>query len=49
MYGYEIFRFPKIKSMGLPYYFTLVNCAAFVGLWKGLKGSETVLWKRTRR
>ena len=38
-----------VNWMGIPYYFSLVNCAALMGLWKGLMGSETVMWQRTSR
>jgi hypothetical protein len=30
----------------LPYYFTMINAAAFVGIFNVLRGSRAVVWKR---
>lgn len=33
----------------VPYYFSLMNAAAAVGLWRGVRGRQGAVWTRTRR
>jgi hypothetical protein len=33
----------------VPYYFTMVNAAALVGVFRGLLGRQRPAWARTRR
>ena len=40
---------PKVRGGHVPYYFCLVNGAAFIGLWKGVWGTQTGVWQRTTR
>lgn len=49
VYGFDLFRFRRLRFSGLPYYFSLVNGAALVGIWKGLLGTQRVTWQRTTR
>lgn len=49
LYAKNALGLQNVKWMGISYYFSLVNYAALMGLWKELMGSETVLWQRTSR
>ncbi len=49
IYGFNIFGCRKLRLSGIPYYFSLVNGAALVGIWKGLTGTQRVTWQRTTR
>jgi cellulose synthase/poly-beta-1,6-N-acetylglucosamine synthase-like glycosyltransferase len=43
--------FPRLDSrlVRVPYYFSLVNMAALVGIWRGLRRRQGSMWKRTTR
>ena len=40
-------RWPAV--IGVPFYFCMVNAAAWVGLLRGLSGVERVTWKKADR
>jgi cellulose synthase/poly-beta-1,6-N-acetylglucosamine synthase-like glycosyltransferase len=44
-------RIPQARSLlfRVPYYFTMVNAAALVGVFRGLLGRQRPAWARTRR
>lgn len=44
-------RFPKLQSrvFRIPYYFTMVNTAALLGIWRGLRRKQQSVWNRTER
>ena len=44
-----MFNVKFMKWSCIPYYFCLVNAAAFIGIWKGLAGGQSVTWQRTTR
>ncbi len=48
-YGLDIFGLRRLRLTGIPYYFSLVNTAALLGIWKGLTGTQRVTWQRTTR
>lgn len=48
-YAMNFMRLRRFGWGGVPYYFCLVNGAAFIGLWRGLLGIQKVTWQRTRR
>lgn len=48
-YAVNFLGLRRLSWSSIPYYFCLVNGAALVGLWKGLLGTQTVTWQRTRR
>ena len=48
-YALRIPALRRFRFGSIPYYFCLVNGAAFIGLWKGLLGTQTVTWQRTTR
>jgi glycosyltransferase involved in cell wall biosynthesis len=37
------------KLLGVPYYFCMINAAAFVGLYHALRGGRDLVWKRRDR
>lgn len=39
----------KVKVLFVPYYFFIMNLSVFLGLWRYLKGSQTVNWERAKR
>jgi biofilm PGA synthesis N-glycosyltransferase PgaC len=49
VYGFDLFGCRKLRLSGIPYYFSLVNVAALLGVWKGLMGTQRVIWQRTTR
>ena len=49
IYGFNILGCRKLRLSGIPYYFSLVNGAALVGIWRGLTGTQGVTWQRTTR
>ena len=48
-YRLNTFRLQQPRFSGIAYYFSLVNSAALLGIWKGLRGSQRVTWQRTTR
>ena len=36
----------KPKILRLPYYFCMINAAAFLGMYHALRGGRTLAWKR---
>ena len=48
-YGLNTLGFQQHRFSGIAYYFSLVNGAALFGIWKGLRGTQTVTWHRTAR
>jgi len=49
LYKYNLFGIRKMQGAGIPYYFFLVNGAAFFGIFKGLFNLQKVTWKKTSR
>lgn len=43
--------YPKADSLlfRVPYYFSMVNTAALLGVWRGLRGRQKPVWLRTER
>ena len=39
----------RIKLLFIPYYFCMMNYAVYMGFWKFLKGSQSVLWEKSAR
>lgn len=48
-YATNVVGLRRFRWSAIPYYFCLVNGAAFIGLWRGLLGIQKVTWQRTRR
>ncbi|HEY4760521.1 MAG TPA: glycosyltransferase family 2 protein [Thermoguttaceae bacterium] len=48
-YGRDILGLRGWRLCGIPFYFSLVNSAAFWGIWKGVTGKQKVTWQRTTR
>lgn len=48
-YALGLLDFARVKWVGVPFYFCLVNGAALLGIWRGLVGSQPVTWQRTLR
>jgi cellulose synthase/poly-beta-1,6-N-acetylglucosamine synthase-like glycosyltransferase len=48
-YGLNTLGLQQRRFSGIAYYFSLVNGAALFGIWKGLRGTQTVTWHRTNR
>ena len=42
-------RHIKVKILFVPYYFFVMNYAVFAGLYRYLKGSQSVTWERAKR
>jgi cellulose synthase/poly-beta-1,6-N-acetylglucosamine synthase-like glycosyltransferase len=44
-------KFPSMQSrlFRVPYYFVLVNTAAFLGIWRGIRSRQSAVWVRTER
>ncbi len=44
-------KFPSLDSkvFRVPYYFVLVNTAALVGIWRGIRSRQSAVWVRTER
>lgn len=38
-----------LKMLFIPYYFCMMNYAVFIGFWKYVRGSQTVLWEKSVR
>src|SRR5262249_25088401 len=49
--GWAAWRFPVLHApvFRIPYYFTMVNAAALVGLFKGWRRGQKATWARTER
>ncbi|HAS39972.1 MAG TPA: glycosyl transferase [Microscillaceae bacterium] len=39
----------KIKGLFVPYYFVVMNLSVFLGLWRYLKGQQSVVWEKAQR
>jgi biofilm PGA synthesis N-glycosyltransferase PgaC len=39
----------RIKLFYIPYYFCVMNCAVYAGMWRLLWGRQSAVWERTRR
>ncbi len=39
----------KVKAFFIPYYFCMMNYAMFAGLFRLLRGNQSVLWERAKR
>ncbi|MEM6802323.1 MAG: glycosyltransferase family 2 protein [Bacteroidota bacterium] len=39
----------RLKALFVPYYFCVMNYAVFVGLFRYMKGSQSVLWEKANR
>lgn len=39
----------RVKLLYIPYYFCVMNCAVYVGMWRLLRGRQSAVWERTRR
>ena len=48
-YGLNTIQLQQPRFSGIAYYFSLVNGAALIGIWKGLRGTQRVTWQRTTR
>lgn len=48
-YALGLLDFARVKWVGVPFYFCLVNGAALLGIWRGLVGGQPVTWQRTLR
>ena len=48
-YGLNTFGLQQRRFAGIAYYFSLVNGAALLGIWRGLRGAQSVTWSRTIR
>lgn len=48
-YAWNLPGIRRLPWSGVPYYFCLVNGAALLGLWKGIRGTQKVMWQRTTR
>lgn len=48
-YTMNVMGLRRYRWGAIPYYFCLVNGAAFIGLCRGLLGIQKVTWQRTRR
>ncbi len=38
-----------VSLLGIPFYFTLVNVAAIVGLWRGVRDAQPATWRTSTR
>jgi cellulose synthase/poly-beta-1,6-N-acetylglucosamine synthase-like glycosyltransferase len=49
--GAVAWRYPQAGSFifRVPYYFVMVNAAALLGLWRGVRGKQKPVWLRTER
>ena len=48
-YGLNTLGLRQLRISGIAYYFSFVNSAALLGLWKGLWGRQNAAWQRTTR
>jgi hypothetical protein len=48
-YGLNTIQLQQPRFSGIAYYFSLVNGAALIGIWKGLRGTQRVTWQRSTR
>ncbi len=39
----------RVKLLYIPYYFCVMNCAVYAGMWRLLRGRQSAVWERTRR
>lgn len=39
----------KVKAFFVPYYFCLMNWAMYAGLWRLLRGQQSVIWEKAER
>ena len=39
----------RMKGFFVPYYFTVMNYCVYLGFWRYLKGSQSVIWERSER
>lgn len=49
VFGMNVRVAQRIRWAGIPFYFCLVNAAAFIGILKGLFRKQPMMWKRTNR
>lgn len=39
----------RVRLFYIPYYFCVMNCAVYAGMWRLLRGRQSPVWERTRR